>query len=400
MSQGPSDSRLLQFPQILILMLLFSFTSLAAVVFTPAYPELARQFHLSNAESQWMMTLFLLGTSVGRLPYGPLANRIGRKKTLFVGLFISLIGTAFTIFADTYVLICIGRFIQALGCAVTLKIGYTMIGDLHAGSTATKVLSYSMLAYAILPGIGTAIAGFLTPRFGWQGGFWFFLFFTILLILLCFFLPETLSKRDLEALQIKKIVASYAAQFKDLYLVLWSCLMGLSTALIFIFSQEAPFIAIDLIGISSQEYGVFYLIPAFGIAAGSLITAWLSEKMSASNGMLAGIGVIAFGTILTGAFFLSGWVNGWSLFLPQVFVQLGDALLYTNASSQGISEAKDKSNASAVMLFINSFIGMLGTFLMGSLVPRALMSIPVVFIAIAAIMLAIWWKLRSSCKPA
>ncbi len=400
MSQGRPISGLLQFPQIIVLMVLFSFMSLAAVVFTPAYPELAREFHLSNSEAQWMMTLFLLGTSIGRLPYGPLANRIGRKKTLFVGLFISLIGTVFTIFADTYALICIGRFIQAFGCAVTLKISYTMIGDLHAGASATRVLSYAMLVYAILPGIGTSIAGFLTPRFGWQGGFWFFLFFTILLIFSCFFLPETSSKRDLEALQIKKIAAAYAAQFKDMYLVLWSCLMGLSTAVLFIFSQEAPFIAIDLMGIAPQEYGVFYLIPAFGIAAGSLITIWLAERTSAMNGMLAGIGIIVLGTILMGAFFLSGWANGWSLFLPQVLVQLGDALLYTNASAQGISEATDKSNASAVMLFINSSIGVLGTFLVGVFAPRALMTMPATFIAITAIMFAIWWKLRTHCKPA
>ena len=177
MSLNCSSSKLLQFPQVLVLMVLFSFLSLAAVVFTPAFPELVKEFRLSNSEAQWMMTIFLLGTAIGRLPYGPLANRIGRKNTRFVGLVVSMIGTLITIFADTYLIVCAGRFVQALGCAVTLKIGYTMVGDLHEGSSATKVLSYGMLVYAILPGIGAAIAGFLTPWFGWQGGFWFFLFF-------------------------------------------------------------------------------------------------------------------------------------------------------------------------------------------------------------------------------
>ena len=141
MSLNRLSSKLLQFPQIIVLMVLFSFLSLAAVVFTPAFPELVKEFHLSKSEAQWMMTIFLLGTAIGRLPYGPLANRIGRKKTLFVGLFISLIGTLLVIFADTYFIVCVGRFIHAFGCAVTLKIGYTMVGDLHAGSAATKVVS-------------------------------------------------------------------------------------------------------------------------------------------------------------------------------------------------------------------------------------------------------------------
>lgn len=391
-------SKVLRFPQILVLMILFSFYSLAAVVFTPAYPQLVEEFHLSHSEAQWMMTLFLLGGAFGRLPYGPLANRFGRKTTLFIGLFVSLIGTLMTLFAPSYAFICIGRVIQALGCSVTLKIGYTMIGDLHTGAEATKVLSYSMLAYAILPGIGTAVSGFLTKDYGWKGGFWFFLIFTTLFILSCFSLPETLAKKDLHALKVKKIAQGYSKQLKNLNLFCWSCLMGLSTAIIFIFSQEAPFVAIDMMGLTPEAYGVFYLVPAFGIAGGALLTAWLADKLSSQGALLAGILVILGSSLLMGGFFLFGWVSGWALFIPQLFVQIGDAILYTNASSTALSEANDKSNASAVMLFINSCIGFLGTFLVGILAPKALGTLPVSFILITAIMLVIWFKLRASCK--
>jgi MFS family permease len=270
-----------------------------------------------------------------------------------------MIGTFLTIFAQTYFLICIGRFVQACGCAVTLKIGYTMIGDIHQGSQATKVLSYAMLAYAILPGIGTAISGYLTTVYGWRGGFWIFFFFTILLIFACFSLPETLKKKDLEALKIKKIAIGYVKQFKDVNLVCWGSLMGLSTAVIFIFSQEAPFVAIDLMGLTSEQYGVLYLVPAFGIAGGSFLTALLADRLSASNAMLLGIFTMFIASLLMAISFLSGWLNGWALFLPQVLVQLGDALLYTNASSRALSEAEDKSNASAIMLFVNSAVSVL-----------------------------------------
>jgi MFS family permease len=398
MTSRKQSQDLFRFPRIIVLMVSFSFLTLAAVVFTPAYPELSRQFHLSDSQAQWMMTLFLFGTAIGRLPYGPLANRFGRKKTLFLGLFVSLIGTLFTIFADTYLLICIGRFIQALGCAVTLKIGYTMIGDLHAGSAATKMLAYSLLVYAILPGIGATISGFLTPYYGWRGGFWFFLIFTILFIFSCTYLPETIKKKDLEALRIKKIVSGYIQQFKNLDFVLWSCLMGLSTAVIFIFSQEAPFIAIDVIGLSTAAYGLFYLVPAIGIAGGSLFTVWLADRVSPLMGMLMGILLILFGALFMGSFFMEKWINGWALFIPQTVVQFGDALLYTFASSLGLSEAKDKSNASSVMLFINSLGGMAGTFLVGMFAPRSLLALSTTFVIISAIMLFIWLKLWTKTR--
>jgi len=375
-------------------MVLCSFLSVAAVVFTPAYPELSREFQLSDSQAQWMMTIFLLGTAVGRLPYGPIANRIGRKNTLYLGLWISVLGTLVIIFANSYLLLCVGRGIQAIGCAVTLKIGYTMIADLHAGSAATKVLSYAMLAYAILPGIATTVSGFLTASYGWRGGFWAFLVFNVFVILSCFCLPETLKEKDIHALKIKKIVAGYASQFKDLNLVLWASLMGLSTAIIYIFSQEAPFIAIETIGLTPEEYGFMYLIPAFGIAGGSLLTAWLSDRVSSMMGMLFGILVIIGGSGAMSIFFLSHWVNGLALFLPQVFIQVGDALLYTNTSSIGLSQANDKSNASAVMLFINSVGGVLGTFLVGTIAPKNPMAVPVSFLIITVIMLMIWFILR------
>jgi MFS family permease len=388
----------LRFPRILVLMVLFSFLSVAAVVFTPAFPELFKEFHLSDDQAQWVMTLFLLGTAFGRLPYGPIANRIGRKKTLYLGLWISILGTLTIFFANSYLLLCLGRLIQALGASVSLKIGYTMIGDLHAGAAATKVLSYSMLAYAILPGIATSISGFLTASFGWRGGFFAFLVFNLFVILSCVCLPETLKKKDLESLKMKKIAIGYANQFKGPSLVLWATLMGLSTAVIFIFAQEAPFIAIERIGLTPREYGAMYLIPAFGIAGGSLLTAWLSDRISSMTGMLIGILVILSGSFAMGIFFIDNWVSGLALFLPQVVIQFGDALLYTNASSTALTEAKDKSNASAVMLFINSLVALVGTFLIGTLAPKTPMAVPMSSLFIALIMLSIWLLLRFTLK--
>jgi len=392
------QQKLFQFPQILLLMILFSYLSFAAVIFTPAYPDLSKQFHLSDSQAQWMMTLFLLGAAFGRLPYGPLANRFGRKKILFLGLVISIVGTVWILAANSYALVCVGRLVQAIGCAVTLKISYTMIADLHAGSKATKALSYSMFVYAILPGIGTMVSGYLTPQYGWRGGFWFFLFFSILFTLSCLCLPETLKKKDLEALEIKKIAKGYSLQFKNPSLMMWSCLMALTTAVLFIFSQEAPFIAHHFMEMSPAAYGTFYLIPAFGIAGGSLFTAWLADRISPLNAVGMGIAIILLGTIAMGAAFLGKWFNGWALFIPQALIQFGDALVYTFASSQGLTEAKDKSNASSVILFISSLGAVVATFIAGVLTTRAPLFMPLIFIVITLIMLGICLRLRKRAK--
>ncbi|MBS0625466.1 MAG: MFS transporter [Verrucomicrobia bacterium] len=391
-------SPLLRFPCNVILMILFSFLPLGAVVFTPGYPKLAQEFGLSDSATQWMMTLFLAGAALGRLPYGPLANRYGRKRALFVGLWTAFAGTALILASNSYLFLCFGRLIQALGCAVTLKIGYTMIGDLHQGAAATKIMSNSMFAYAIVPGIGTSIAGFLNDYLSWKGGFWFFLLFNLLIIGLSLLLPETIQEKDLHALKLKRIVCGYGRQFKNPFLVLWASLMGLSTGVLFIFAQEAPFVGMDLIGLTPAQYGMFYFVPAVGIASGSIFTRWLASYAGAQMAMLLGI-LVQFGSsILMALFFFGDWMSGWALFLPQIFMQIGDSFLFNNASSAALSEASDKSNASAIMLFINSCIGFLGNYIVGSFVPRSLFSLPAVFFAVGVIMLILWIILAISSK--
>jgi MFS family permease len=73
-------------PQFLTLLLLVSFGSVGAVLFTPALPAIQQFFQVTVGQAQLTMTSYLLGYALGQLPYGPLANGIGRKKTLYIGI--------------------------------------------------------------------------------------------------------------------------------------------------------------------------------------------------------------------------------------------------------------------------------------------------------------------------
>ena len=80
-------------PQFLILLLIASFASVGAVLFTPALPSIRDFFHVSVGESQLTITSYLVGYALGQLPYGPLANRYGRKPALYMGISLSIVGS-------------------------------------------------------------------------------------------------------------------------------------------------------------------------------------------------------------------------------------------------------------------------------------------------------------------
>ena len=238
---------------------------------------------------------------------------------------------------------------------------------------------------------------------GWRGSFFFLLFFTLLLILVSFTLPETGKGRDLNELRVHRILNAYRRGFKDRSLVFHGLMMGMSTALLFIFSQQAPFVGIDFMGLTPAEYGVYYFLPACGIAIGSYLTALFAGVIEARKAMILGILIMFIGVLSMAFFFLNGWYAGWTLFLPQVVVQLGDAFLYANASSEAISESSDKANASTIVLFLNGVCAAVGTFVVGIYAPKTPIALPAIFLLLIALMLAMWLLLgrhRRSTKKA
>lgn len=81
------------------LLLMISFTTFNAVLYTPALPNITRYFSISNNIAQLTITWFLLGYAIGQLLYGPLANRYSRKSALYAGIGIQIVSNFLCILA-------------------------------------------------------------------------------------------------------------------------------------------------------------------------------------------------------------------------------------------------------------------------------------------------------------
>lgn len=386
-------SELLKPPRIFVFFLLVSYASLSAVILTPALPFLSQDFGISETMAQWTMSVFLIGYALGQLPYSPLANRFGRKKTVYIGIVVSLIGIFLSLFAHSIGQLCLGRFIQALGSAVGLKIAFTMIGDQHSGVSATKAVSHVMLAFGAVPGISIAIGGVLITYWSWQSCFVFLAFYSLLLALLCLILPETATHLDKDALRLPKIAHGYFTQFKDSFTMLHALLMGFITAIIYLFATLSPYIGIEFIGLSPEQFGFWSIVPSIGLAVGLYSAGRMAGKTSPRIAMISGILLILVGTLVMGLSFASGWIHVLSLFGTMFAIQIGDGVALTFASSKALSEAHDKSHASAVLQFINLSISTLAVFILSEFPPQPFL-LPISFFILSLLLVFTWLKLR------
>lgn len=370
-------------PRLISLLVLSAFASMGAVLMAPALPNIANYFRISSGHAQLTVTLFLLGYAFGQLLYGPLANRYGRKPAFYIGICIATVGSLFSILSspfDSYPLLLLGRLLEALGSSAGLVLSYTIIADFYYPEQTRRIISYIMLAFAIVPAIAVFMGGLIVQYLNWEMCFYFLLGYGLLLMIPAYALPETLITKDLEAIRLVRIHRSYKEVFKNLPLINYSIISGCTSTMIYVFAAEGPFIGIHLLGLSASHYGLLATLPSIGMLLGSFLAIHLSRRLTANQLILLGIILDFLGAGSMLLLFLTHHVSMISLLGCMGFLMVGHALISSNSSSSAIFFANDKANGSAVLNFTALVLCVIGTFCLSFLHTTEAYVMPLIFL--------------------
>ncbi len=371
---------------IFTLLLLITLASVTGLLFIPALPMLDDYFGISDEKAQWTIGIFLIGYCIGQLPYGPLANRFGRKKAIYCGIILTIIGSLLSYFSSGFSMLCIARLIQALGAAAGLKMSFTIVADLLSGKEASKVVSLLSVAFGLMPGLAVATGGIIVSLFGWRGCFLFLSFYSLAVGLFSLCLPETGKGCDAQALHPKKIMRGYLTQLADTNLVLNAILTSLSTMMIYLFATLAPYLAIQRMHMSPSQFGGWNIIPASGLILGAFLSGYFSLRLTLKRKVFLGMTIIISGVFAMTTAFALGYLNPYSLFIGQFLIQSGYNLVWANTNTAALSYAEDKSNAASVVQFINVGGSVAATFLIGFFSPVETLLLPFGFCIIVTLM--------------
>lgn len=341
---------------IFVLMLLISFAPVNAVLFTPALPAIEKFFAITAAQAQLTVTLYLIGYAIGPLIYGPIANRYGRKPTLYYGVTLLILSSLLCVFAGhlhEFALLAVGRFLMALGSSVGLKMTFTLVSEYYEVKRASRIIGYLLLVCVITPGFSVTLGGILTAYFSWTSCFYASTLYGIIMLALITRLPETLQFPDLGALKINQLLNNYRVQFRNLRLILGGLLLGGCSSLIYVFHALVPFIAINIYGMSSLTYGMANLLPLIGVILGSLTSAALTKKFLLTGIIRSGIVITSIGVLCMVAAQLLHSPIITSIFIPTAIIYFGIMFISPNTSVIVMKDIQDKSHGAAVMSFVN-----------------------------------------------
>jgi DHA1 family bicyclomycin/chloramphenicol resistance-like MFS transporter len=380
---------------------MISFASVNAVLFTPGLPNIVHFFNIGVDEAQHTISLFLIGYALGQLLYGPIANRFGRKSALYFGISLQIFSSFLAVFSGyihQFEWLLVARFLLALGSSVGLKITFTLVNECYEPKVASQKISYLILAFAVTPGLSVALGGVLNAYYGWQSCFYASAVYGMILFFLVTRLPETLKTRDKDALKLTHLIHAYGVQFKNSQLLAGGLLMGCSACFVYLFAALAPFIAINLHGLSSVQYGFANILPSLGLVMGALVGAQIAKRFLLESIIRAGIIICTVGAVLI---FICMYLNFpilYSLFLPIMIMYFGSCFITANASTIAMSLVTDKAHGSAVMNFLNVGCATFMVLNLGIFPPKALL-LPSLYIALCIVMMIVFkWSLTLSKK--
>ena len=197
--------------------LLMSLAALSIDSVLPALVQIGDSLgaHSRNS-SQLILSVFFLGLAAGQMLYGPLSDSFGRKKAIYLGISIFIVGSITSLLATNFTMMLAGRVLQGFGISACRVITLAMIRDKLEGREMARVMSLITMFFIMVPAIAPSLGQLMLIYGNWRGIFVLVLVAGITgLIWLFLRQPETLAKEKRLAFSFATITAGILETLKN-----------------------------------------------------------------------------------------------------------------------------------------------------------------------------------------
>jgi MFS family permease len=310
-------------------------------------------------------TQFLVGVTLGgyaltqmllQVPFGSLSDRIGRKRTIALGLAILFVGSLVCAGATDIYTLMFGRFLQGAGAIGA--VGSALLSDLvkeEKRSRAMAMMGGSIaLSFALSMGLGPVVGGL----YGVNVLFLITAVCALVAIVVLFTKvanpPRITHAYELDESRMRTLMKNYALLKMNLTNFLQKGMMTLAFLVI-------PFVMVGKFGLAKESLWQVYL-PALLLGIFAMgASAVFGEKRHQSKAMLM-LGVVLFGV----SYLIMGYAeSSWGFIAGVVLFFVGFNIHEPLMQSLASKYAKVHEKGTALGVF-NAF-GHLGTFLGGAL---------------------------------
>lgn len=319
------------------------------------------------------------------IPFGAISDKIGRKKTMFIGLIIFIIGCLICANANDIYTMLAGRILQGMGAIG--GVATAMIADLTSEKDRAKAMALMGgaigLSFVVAIVSGSVIASF----FGLGALFYISAILSVLCVVLLWFLPKETAWQKQDKIPFKE--AFLSANLNKLYITCFLQKMLTSSTFMII-----PLSFVNVFHKNSDDLWIVYSVAMFfGFLAMGVGGVVGESKGKSKTILLSGVALFCLSSLV----FLS---SNYYLFFLAVVMYFIAFCLHEPIMQSSISKICKARQKGLVLGFSNScgyFGSFLGAFLCGVFMHANLHD---EFLVIIAIICVAWFiMLKSMDNP-
>lgn len=137
-----------------------------------ALPSISSEFQASAIMSSWVITGYILSTAALLLPFGHLADIIGRRKIYLLGTLSFALITIASTFAHSIAALLIWRILQGVSSALIFGTGMAILTSVYPPQKRGQALGYSTAVTYLGLSVGPVLGGIMNQNLGWRSIFY------------------------------------------------------------------------------------------------------------------------------------------------------------------------------------------------------------------------------------
>ena len=342
-----------------LLALLVSIGPLSTDMYLPSLPDMTRLFGTDVARAQLTLSVFLFGSALGQLIYGPVADRLGRKPVLLASLALFCLATLVCFAAPTIDILIAARFVQAIGAAGPMVLARAVVRDLYRAEQAGRMLAHMGALMGLVPAFAPILGGFTHEVFGWRFNFGLIAASSLFMMAAVFIaLPETLDQARRRSSAGRKMRHDYGQLLASGHFVYYVLLACLSFGGLFAFISGSSFVLQNIYHLRPLYYGGSFAIMVSGYISGTLIGAHLTMRVGMDRVIVIGAALLLLGgtAMIALVHLLPG--NPWSIIAPMSVYAAGIGLLLPQSVAAALTPFPEKAGtASSLQGFLQISAG-------------------------------------------
>ena len=154
-------------PVLIALMLSTGLVAIEATILATAVPSIVADIG-GFSQFPWLFSIFLLAQAVSVPIYSKLADTVGRKPIILIGIALFLVGSVLCGFAWDMTSLIVFRAVQGLGAGAVLPVSITITGDIYTVRERARVQGYIASVWAASSVIGPSLGGLFSEFLDWR----------------------------------------------------------------------------------------------------------------------------------------------------------------------------------------------------------------------------------------